>query len=101
MHHNPATHSRTFPLHAHAQHMRHPSCSEAWKLRCVELLAADWLLQPQQARVLLQLFDAALGRSEQAHAAVVLHARLVQPIKGLAEVFSLLAAPQRQSVMDM
>jgi hypothetical protein len=37
--------------------LRDTSCGDVWKLHLVELLLQDWLLLPQQAVHLLNMFD--------------------------------------------
>jgi hypothetical protein len=56
------------PFNLTLQVLRDTSCGEVWKLQFVELLLQDWLLLPQQAVQLLNMFDR-WGRSTQGLAA--------------------------------
>lgn len=43
------------------QVLQDTSCGEVWKLQLAELLMQDWLLLPQQAVHLLNMFDRQAG----------------------------------------
>jgi hypothetical protein len=76
--------------------MTAPKTSDKWKLQLVQLLAADWLLQPHQVKALLGAFDRELGQEEKLAAAVICYGRLVQPMDMWGDLLEETLKPMQQ-----